>query len=338
MIRRIDIQAIRSRILTTTACNARCAYCYEKGSAILWMCDQTADETACFLAERAKETEGPVFLEWFGGEPTLNLKAVDRISAYLHDNGVPYKSSIVTNGLLADKCLEHNRIARWNLILTQITLDGTAQFHEKVKGFPAGSFDRILQNIIALTEAGVRVKLRLNYAGNDEELCRLIDDLKNRFQCNPRIFPYVSAVYPEGREIPKESMQHVLQLQERIIEVGLASRQSLYGFGERCNRCFMMSPTSFTITPDGKLYNCSHNMSDGQCVGSVRQYEPNHPIRQAFLSASVSKECELCDAYPICKGGCRIGELGLAQMPQCHPFKNVMSDIQYAKSVMNLVL
>ena len=32
------------RILTTTACNARCAYCYEMGATILQMGEETAEQ------------------------------------------------------------------------------------------------------------------------------------------------------------------------------------------------------------------------------------------------------------------------------------------------------
>jgi len=103
------------RILTTTACNARCAYCYEKGVPVLRMAEETAEQAARFLAWQAKKAEVPVILEWFGGEPTLHLSPVDRICACLGGAGVEYRSSIVTNGLLANRCLAGDRSRLWNL-------------------------------------------------------------------------------------------------------------------------------------------------------------------------------------------------------------------------------
>lgn len=319
---------IRSRILTTTACNARCAYCYEKNAAILWMDNQTADETAHFLTERAKETEGSVSLEWFGGEPTLNLKAADRITARLRGTGVSCRSSIVTNGLLADECLQEHRIALWDLRLAQITLDGTARYHEAVKGFQPGAFDRILHNVSALADAGIRVKLRLNLADQADEIERLIDTLAERFSGSERILAYVNPIYPGERSYHKQTMLTVLRLNDKLLAAGLTAGRSPYDLNERSGRCFMMTSTGFTVAPDGRLYNCSHDMRKEQCVGSVRQYDPANPVRTAFLQEAPAPECVICKAFRICKGGCRIGELGFAQMPQCHPYKNVLSEIQ----------
>ena len=315
------------RILTTTACNARCAYCYEKGALILRMEDETAEQAARFLALRAREAEAPVLLEWFGGEPTVHLSPADRICADLAEAGVDFRSSIVTNGLLADRCLEAGRNRLWNLKSAQITLDGPARFHESVKGFAPGSFDRILQNVQALTDAGIRVKLRLNLGENREELCALIDLLAELFSGNALLFPYVSPVYSAQREYGREAMESVLWLSDRLIAAGLSTKERLYSLRERKGRCFMMEPFGFTMAPDGRLYNCSHVMTEEQCVGSIFRYDPLHPARQAFLYPAADPACAACSAFSICKGGCRIGELGLAPMPQCHPYKNVLEEL-----------
>ena len=122
-------------------------------------------------------------------------------------------------------------------------------------------------------------------------------------------------------------MLDILQLNEQLVQEGLVNRKDLYQLNERQARCFMMTQGGYTIAPDGKLYNCSHVMSENQCVGSVWQYNPDHPARQEFLNGHISTECRQCKAFSICKGGCRIGELDLANMPQCHPYKNILSSI-----------
>ena len=311
------------RILTTTACNARCEYCYEKGTAVLRMDEETAAQTASFLARRAMEAEGPVQLEWFGGEPTLHLRPADTICSVLREGGVPYRSSIVTNGLLADQCLLEGRTDLWNLKSVQITLDGPASFHERVKGFAPGSFDRILQNVQALTEEGIRVRLRLNCGDDPEPLYALIDLLADRFSGNARIFPYITPLYSGGKAYASEAIQRVMALNERLIAADLASEEQLYPRRERSSRCFMMTPLGFTVAPDGRLYNCSHIMTEEQCVGSVFCYDPMHPVRQTFLHPTEDPSCASCRAFPICKGGCRVGELKLAPMPRCHPCKDL---------------
>ena len=324
----LEAKYLICRILTTTACNGHCSYCYENGTAILWMNDETAEGTARFLVERAREEQSDLQLEWFGGEPTLNLGAADRITSILWEARVPFISSVVTNGLLADQCLQAQRHRLLNLHMVQITLDGTERFHESVKGFPPGSFERVLRNVEVLAEEGIAVKLRLNYADNGEELHDLVDVLVDRFSGSRLIYSYVSPVCSGEREFSRQTMRDVLDLSDRLIRHGLASEERLYRLRERRERCFMMTPRGFTIAPDGRLYNCSHNMTVRQCVGSVFGYNPDHPARLAFLRTDSDSECIACDAFPICKGGCRIGELGLAQMYQCHPYKSVLDEIR----------
>lgn len=319
------------RILTTTACNARCSYCYEKDTPVLRMNARTAEQTACFITDRLRGY-GTAHLEWFGGEPTLNPDAADLICRKLRDADIRYRSSIVTNGLLLHRCLTEERIALWNLRRVQITLDGPAREHEAAKQFPHGAFDRILDNAQACADQGLFVKLRLNYGGNDAALEELIDALHARFSGSERVRVYIAPLYSCERSFPRPLMLRALALSKRLTEAGLADPDALFNLRERDSRCFMMTPSGFTIAPDGNLYNCSHNMSAEQCVGSVWDYHASDPVRLSFLNCEPSRECLQCKAYPICKGGCRIGELGLAEMPQCHPYRSIFPEILSIKN------
>ncbi len=327
-----DISAIRCRILTTTACNAGCAYCYEKGIKPLWMNEETADRTASFLVDRMNEGMPLASLEWFGGEPLLNPEAADRICTQLAKECVPFRSSVVTNGLLLGRTVSDDRISLWRLRQIQVTLDGTAPVHEAVKGFPGGSFRNILENIRLMTRKGLRVKFRLNYSGNYEDMSRLISVLGEDLSGNNRCSVYLSPIYSCQKSYPREIMLDILQMNELLVQEGLVSRRDLYPLDERQTRCFMMTPGGFTIAPDGKLYNCSHAMTEEQCVGTIWDYTDSHPVRKAFLEDSVTQECLSCEAFLICRGGCRIAELGLSEMTRCHPYRNVLPEI---KSILN---
>lgn len=316
------------RVLTTTACNAGCAYCYEKGAPILTMTPETAEQTAAFLAEQAAAFHAPlVSLEWFGGEPTLNLQAMDTLSAALFRAGVWYTASIVTNGLLADAAFTPERISLWQLTRAQITLDGPEKTHERVKGFAPGAYERIMENILTLTERKIRVRLRLNASGELSETAALIDELRRRFSGNEQISAYIAPLYAREKAVPRRVMLEVLELNRRLVEAGLASENSGFRMQERKARCFMMTEGGFTVAPDGRLFNCSHVMTEEQCVGSVWQYDAENPIRQAFLRCELSEECRRCAMLPVCGGGCRIAELGLSDMRQCHPYKSVCADL-----------
>ena len=60
------------RILTTTACNARCSYCYENGAVLSTMDPDTAEKTAELIIRNYQTQPTDIVLEWFGGEPLLN--------------------------------------------------------------------------------------------------------------------------------------------------------------------------------------------------------------------------------------------------------------------------
>lgn len=316
-----------ARILTTTACNASCPYCYERGTPITTMSRDTAKQTAIFIAKQAIQSEEGIFFEWFGGEPTLNVDAIDTISSELRNMGERYDSSIVTNGLLMGSRITAERLSLWRLRRAQITLDGPETIHESIKGFSPGAYAQIVRNILSLAEQRVHILLRLNYSGDKQAFSQLIDYLQSEFSDFDRVSAYVNPIYFRGKEYSVNVMQEVMQLNRRLVDSGLASEKSLFGLRERKSRCFMMKTDSFTIAPDGRLFNCSHNMTDEQCVGSIWSYSSDHPSRRAFLFAALSEECKVCAMLPYCGGGCRIAEMGLADMVQCHPYKAVFSEL-----------
>ena len=81
------------RILSTTDCNASCAYCYEKGIAASAMDADRAQRTADFIIRRYRERESYAALEWFGGEPLMNIPAISLICDKLYAAGVPQRGA-----------------------------------------------------------------------------------------------------------------------------------------------------------------------------------------------------------------------------------------------------
>ena len=59
-------------ILPTTGCNARCFYCFEKGTKPVTMTAETASKVVRYIV--AHRGDKKVELRWFGGEPLVNVK------------------------------------------------------------------------------------------------------------------------------------------------------------------------------------------------------------------------------------------------------------------------
>ena len=69
-------------ILPTTGCNARCFYCFEANSKKITMTDQMVDKVIDYI-DRTRNKESKLSLQWFGGEPLLNKKAINKICSSL---------------------------------------------------------------------------------------------------------------------------------------------------------------------------------------------------------------------------------------------------------------
>ena len=74
-------------ILTTSACNARCFYCYELGlKNKTHMSLETAEKVAKYIIKHAPKDRS-VTLDWFGGEPLFNHKMISIISSRVRSAG-----------------------------------------------------------------------------------------------------------------------------------------------------------------------------------------------------------------------------------------------------------
>lgn len=319
-----QLRAPHFRIFTTTGCNARCDYCYERNSPLMTMTESTAKAVADFIGEsyRTHPLRRPVQLEWFGGEPTLNPAAIRTVTERLTRDAIPFRSSMITNGLLLTEDLL-KETARWNLQHIQITLDGAGEIFERSKAFPSGSFDRVLCNMNRCMESGIDVTLRIPYTGSAEPIRELIAIL-SRQPHRPDI--YIATLYQSETMISSNTMEAVMALNEELVRAGLMTLPKIYNLSQR-DRCFCATPWGFTVLPDGTLVNCSHNLSLENSFGTVWKPLPDAPLRQKFLSPELAAECLVCPLLPVCGGGCSAAQYGIAAMHRCIPFRSVITQI-----------
>lgn len=314
------------RILTTTACNARCTYCYEKGIAVITMTDETVEKVVTFIQNTVTSNK-PIRIEWFGGEPLVNMPVIQKICERLTKLGLVFESTMVTNGILLDNKIAKKLKDTCHLSKAQITLDGLADVYSAVKGVPQSCFDKVISNIALLASNEITVHVRMNYADNHGALLDLINYLGDKLGFNKWIFYYVYPIFEGKESVSKEIMEKVLNLNDSLLSAGLMKKSDLYKFTYRQTRCFATGYNSFTIAPDGKLYNCSHVMNDNGLVGTVESYSPYNTNRIRFVDQNISEKCADCVLYPFCKGGCRAAELGEADLNQCVIYKNCIEAV-----------
>ena len=288
-------------IFTTTDCNARCFYCYEKGRSRIPMKEETAREVAAWILKYKKE--GDIRLRWFGGEPLYNRPAITTICTALKDAGVEYRSSMTSNGYLFDDAVVEEAIGLWNLKKVQITLDGTEEVYNRSKAFiyrGESPYRRVLANIRRLLDAGIKVSIRLNVGPhNAEDLLALADELSGTFSCEEGLSVYSHALFDMEGTLPEEIAAARVRLEGRLREKGLV-RLGKLPKELRLNRCMSDEPASVTILPDGHLGKCEH-FSDSEWFGHIGTEEKDEAVLERFRAVREElAECADCPLYPDC--------------------------------------
>lgn len=297
-------------ILTTTDCNARCFYCYEKGRSRIPMSDDTAVATARYIIRNSPE--GKVHLRWFGGEPLYNKKVISLICSLLNENGFGIRSSMVSNGLLFDDATVTEAVQEWKLNKVQITLDGTEKVYNRVKNYvdPVGNpFLRVMGNIHRLVDAKVKVNVRLNIdRHNAEDLFILAEQLGEAFGGNPLVNVYSHSLFETcapGASVKRSDSQRKalfdtqMRLRERLKELGL-SKPAKLGHSIKLNHCMADSDGSVVILPDGHVGKCEH-YSDSDWFAHVMEEGRDESVLEGFKALRPEFDfCAECPCYPDC--------------------------------------
>jgi len=260
-------------IMTTTDCNARCFYCFEKDVKKYSMSKKTAVDVADFIMKKSLGQK--VQIQWFGGEPLYNREAIDTICNRLKNNNINFNSIMITNGYLIDPLSISKDVRLWNLKRVQITLDGTEKIYNRCKNYIYESgvnpFLKVVKNIEALLKEKIKVSIRLNLdKHNKEDLFSLVDFLNDVFiDYVEYINVYVCLLYDDrgiktmtsDAQTRKDGYEQLIKL-ENYIHYKKLSSKSYPPKRMRLFACMADMENSTTILPDGNLGKCDHMLKD----------------------------------------------------------------------------
>ena len=307
-----DPQVINTyTILPTTACNARCYYCFEHGVQFATMSEQTADDTIRFIANHCGD-EKKVSIRWFGGEPTVAANRIDQICHGLIEHGISYSSSMTTNGYLFDEEMVSRAKTLWHVKDLMITVDGTEKNYNEIKSYVNvrdNPYQRVLRNVGLLLDQGMRIGLRMNFdLGNYEDFQNLLKEASDRYQGNKLLQVYA---FPIKGEYPDKN-GNVCHASEAWFEeklVGLNDEARKTGLFDRQKglpslnfyTCYAGSPSYMVITPEGKLGRCTgiFNRED-QIVGNVVDGVTDPNCCDPWTRFADPERCKKCPFFPDC--------------------------------------
>lgn len=302
-------------ILPTSACNARCFYCYESSYPKVSMTEEIADKLVDFIAEHCGANKH-VEIEWFGGEPTVGESRIDQICDRLTERGITFNSTTLSNGYLFDKELAHKARTKWRLQSIQISMDGTEDVYNKTKAYvnAVGSpYQRVLDNIGWLLDEDIYVLVRMNLSfHNENDLKALIDELISRYGKRKKFSAYVHEVFADMGYKPVSYDEDELH---QLINKKIALNRYIADSGCRVllkfsspgilpylklNYCMADNGGSLLVNPLGQFGKCDHYSFD-RLIGDL---ESDSSIDRTKISAWMNHDynewCKECFLFPIC--------------------------------------
>ena len=167
-------------VLTTTSCNARCFYCYEKDLGKKQTMTLDTAEDVLQLILRIRDINNPnLNIQWFGGEPLLNKRVIEYITDRLYELNVPFSTSMITNGFLLDEETV-KKFNYWKIRMVQLTFDGLEEEYNEIKNFIYSDVDAYLtlinniHNLLKYTTARIVVK----FNATNENIFKIYDYIK----------------------------------------------------------------------------------------------------------------------------------------------------------------
>jgi uncharacterized protein len=327
----------------TMACNFACPYCFEEHRNE-HMSIAAADATFDFIIKQMDGARAEsIFVNWFGGEPLLNVDVLCYLSLRLRREaearGVHYESLVITNGaLLTREVAERLRAA--GVEAAQVTVDGPAEIHDQRRPFKGGqaSFARILENL-RNTHDLLHLKLRVNVdQGNEAYQGELVRVLAGAGLLDG---PHAAMIYAgKVTEYTEQSEMLWSPLEQRQIrtlgdpissalaELGLPAQAKASPFAGLADRggCSAMRKHSFVIGPLGQIFKCELGIHDdrealgvvGPIAAEPAPVKPKKPRSLPVVGQEMGSrahdwdaynpfnnaKCSGCQFVPVCKGGC----------------------------------
>jgi radical SAM protein with 4Fe4S-binding SPASM domain len=222
----------------------------------------------------------------------------------LSEQGVPFRSTMTSNGYLIDADMVQRAKNLWQLQKVQITLDGTAQTYNRVKAYVyqgVNAFERVLENIGQLIAVGIRVVIRLNVdKHNIGEMAELAELLHQHFGSNEHLSVYSHELF--GERTPEDNatlFAQRMQLEQQIAKHGILRIKELPK-DILLNQCMADNDQSVMIAPDGHLGKCEHFI-DREFFGHIDSEERDMAIIRKFKERQADIEaCTICPFYPLC--------------------------------------
>jgi len=306
-------------------CNLRCEYCFAHTGSFAGertLMDLSTGQAAIDFVIKNSGDRRNIEVDFFGGEPLMNLGAVRGIVAYARSIEKKYNKNfrftITTNGMLLDD--ETARFINENMANVVLSLDGRERVNDRVRKTLSGGgcYDSVVGKFKDIADA----------RGQDNYYIRGTFTAYNKDFSNDAAhladlgFEQISiepVVLDEGRRcaIKKEDLDDICLEYEKLLELyikrgdfnffhfmtdlsgGPCVQKRIRGCGAGCEY--------IAVTPDGDIFPCHQFVGREEFkMGSVYGGAVDADIREKFERTNVytKEKCRGCFAKFYCSGGC----------------------------------
>lgn len=319
-------------ITTTMDCNLGCYYCYESRTDDTLSTDDIGHLVRNVRDRLKAHSRTSLHVDWYGGEPLLNVGFIELASAALQQMcvaaGVSYHASIISNGTAWPEDVGAF-VAKHQLRQVQISFDGLAAAHNKKRryrrGFPTRgdgtTFDTVWSLVGQLLEH-VRVDVRINLdAQNSEDLLPFVDRAKAAGWFSK---PFAAVIQParlSAYSAKSGFMRKVELSPERFDlirarlrghvspEIRIEESEAPDGVPvPRSSVCAALANDSVVVGADGLLYRCGLQVGEtGRAVGALGTTDAADAADTAFwrdFDPTSLPQCAHCSFLPVCWSGC----------------------------------
>lgn len=330
--RHLNDGVLRLVIHTTKACNFRCNYC------ALEFCEESlsyeTQNRIIRFVQKKLHSVNRVEINWFGGEPLLNIKAIEYISHKIIDlcrrARKVYHATITTNGfLLTEENIE--KLVALNVSGYTVTMDGLEEHHDAQRVLCDGrpTFQTILSNLLYIKEniknTNIRVFIRINVTKKMViSLNEVYAFYNERFRDDKRFSLFIRTVVDGGGERIKKMKNEILSQKETddmVVSMSKYSRKdgikyesnfSYLNPGGFC--CMAMYFQKYTFDVKGNAYKCDV-IDEETCIGLLDEH--GNIVKSGASEAEWvagawrnEEKCDECFMSPLCfKGVCPMQRL-----------------------------
>lgn len=310
-------------------CNLRCPYCFAKDGTYNTPKDYMTFEVGAaaidFLIEKSKNRQN-LEVDFFGGEPLMNMGVVKRIVEYANEKvkeaGKSIHFTMTTNGVLLGE--ENRRWLNENMFNVVISIDGRPEVHDKLRVTPnhKGCQALVLENAKEFRKIRgdksyyIRGTFTANNLDFSKDVLYLNDEGFDQISVEPVVLPQSDPL-----AIKEEDMDKVLAEYDVLAKEYIKRRKTDKWFNffhfmidlkqgpcvyKRLRGCGAGNEY-VAVTPTGDIYPCHQFAGQTEYkMGSVldRTFDTNAQKRFAECTVYTKKGCSDCVAKYYCSGGC----------------------------------